>query len=102
MSWEYCYILNVVIEDFSGDQNLLMVLVLLWLWDNQFDVINNLVLWEKLFIFEVDILCNDVCDISFNLYLMECVLVSIDGSVSSVEVVVEFDEFEEMWMVKCG
>ncbi|EFD1681336.1 phage baseplate assembly protein V [Escherichia coli] len=42
MSWEYRYTLNVVIEDFSGDQNLLMAPVLLWLRDNQPDAINNL------------------------------------------------------------
>lgn len=64
MSWEYRYTLNVVIEDFSGDQNLLMAPVLLWLRDNQPDAINNPALREKLFTFEVDILRNDVCDIS--------------------------------------
>ncbi len=42
MSWEYRYTLNAVIEDFSGDQNLLMAPVLLWLRDNQPDAINNL------------------------------------------------------------
>ncbi|EGT9042518.1 hypothetical protein JE384_004085, partial [Salmonella enterica] len=62
MSWEYRYTLNVVIEDFSGDQNLLMAPVLLWLSDNQPDAINNPELREKLFTFEVDILRNDVCD----------------------------------------
>ncbi len=41
MSWEYHYTLNVVIEDFSGDQNLLMAPVLLWLRDNQPDAINK-------------------------------------------------------------
>ena len=41
MSWEYRYTLNVVIEDFSGDQNLLMAPVLLWLKANQMDAINN-------------------------------------------------------------
>ena len=41
MSWEYRYILNVVIEDFSGDQNLVMAPVLLWLMNNQPDAINN-------------------------------------------------------------
>lgn len=66
MSWEYRYTLNVVIEDFSGDQNLLMAPVLLWLRDNQPDAINNPALREKLFTFEVDILRNDVCDISLN------------------------------------
>ncbi|EEX2808148.1 phage tail protein, partial [Escherichia coli] len=39
MSWEYRYTLNAVIEDFSGDQNLLMAPVLLWLRDNQPDAI---------------------------------------------------------------
>nr|WP_241866890.1 phage tail protein [Escherichia coli] len=102
MSWEYRYTLNVVIEDFSGDQNLLMAPVLLWLRDNQPDAINNPTLREKLFTFEVDILRNDVCDISLNLQLTERVLVSTDGSVSSVEAVAEPDEPEEMWTVKRG
>ncbi len=102
MSWEYRYTLNVVIEDFSGDQNLLMAPVLLWLRDNQPDAINNPALREKLFTFEVDILRNDVCDISLNLQLTERVLVSTDGTVSSVEAVAEPDEPEEMWTVKRG
>ncbi|EJU9831504.1 phage tail protein [Escherichia coli] len=102
MSWEYRYTLNVVIEDFSGDQNLLMAPVLLWLRDNQPDAINNPALREKLFTFEVDILRNDVCDISLNLQLTERVLVSTDGSVSSVEAVAEPEEPEEMWTLKRG
>ena len=97
MSWEYRYTLNAVIEDFSGDQNLLMAPVLLWLRDNQPDAINNPALREKLFTFEVDILRNDVCDISLNLQLTERVLVSTDGSVSSVEAIAEPDAPEEMW-----
>lgn len=100
MSWEYRYTLNVVIEDFSGDQNLLMAPVLLWLTDNQPDAINNPDLSEKLFTFDVDILRNDVCDISLNLQLTERVLVSADGGVSSVEAVPEPDVPEEMWTVK--
>ncbi len=70
--------------------------------DNQPDAINNPALREKLFTFEVDILRNDVCDISLNLQLTERVLVSTDGSVSSVEAVAEPDEPEEMWTVKRG
>ena len=75
---------------------------LLWLRDHQPDAINNPALREKLFTFEVDILRNDVCDISLNLQLTERVLVSTDGSVSSVEAVAEPDEPEEMWTVKRG
>lgn len=102
MSWEYRYTLNIVIEDFSGDQNLLMAPILLWLSASQPDAINNPDLREKLFTFEVDILCNDVCDISLNLQLTERVLVRADGGVSSVEAVPDPDEIEEMWTVKRG
>ncbi|HCM9313897.1 TPA: phage tail protein [Enterobacter hormaechei subsp. steigerwaltii] len=102
MSWEYRYTLNVVIEDFSGDQNLLMAPVLLWLKANQTDAINNPQLREKLFTFEVDILRNDVCDISLNLQLTERVLVSTNGATSTVEAEPESDEPEEMWTVKRG
>ncbi|MFW6808577.1 phage tail protein, partial [Enterobacter hormaechei] len=102
MSWEYRYTLNVVIEDCSGDQNLLMAPVLLWLKTNQKDAINNPQLREKLFTFEVDILRNDVCDISLNLQLTERVLVSTDGAISTVEAEPEPDEPEEMWTVKSG
>ncbi|MBL5920755.1 phage tail protein [Lelliottia amnigena] len=102
LSWEYRYTLNVVIEDFSGDQNLLMAPVLLWLKANQTDAINNPDLREKLFTFEVDILRNDVCDISLNLQLTERVLVSTDGGISTVEAESEPDEPEEMWTVKRG
>jgi len=102
MSWEYRYTLNVVIEDFSGNQNLLMAPVLLWLTANQPDAINNRELREKLFTFDVDILRNDVCDISLNLQLTERVLVSTDGGMSSVEAVPEPGVAEEMWTVKHG
>ncbi len=49
--------------------------------------------------FEVDILRNDICDISLNLQLTERVIVSADGDVSSVEAVPEPDE---MWAVRRG
>lgn len=102
MSWEYRYTLNVVIEDFSGNQNLVMAPVLLWLMTTQPDAINNPELREKLFTFDVDILSNDLCDISLNLQLTERVIVSTDGAVSSVEAVPEPDVPEEMWTVKRG
>ena len=57
---------------------------------------------EKLFTFEVDILRNDICDISLNLQLTERVIVSADGDVSRVEAVPEPDEPDEMWAVHRG
>ena len=91
--------LNVVVVDLSGDQGLLMAPVLAWLIENQSDVVRNSELREKLFTFEVDILRNDICDISLNLQLTERVIVSADGDVSSVEAVPEPDE---MWAVRRG
>lgn len=103
ISWEYRYTLNVVIVDFSGDQNLLMAPILQWLSVNQPDAINNPELREKLFNFEVDILRNDVCDISIDLQLTERVVVSTDGGVSSVEAVPEPENPDDaMWTVKRG
>lgn len=103
ISWEYRYTLNVVIVDFSGDQNLLMAPILQWLSVNQPDAINNPELREKLFSFEVDILRNDICDISIDLQLTERVVVSTDGGVSSVEAVPEPENPDDaMWTVKRG
>lgn len=102
MSWEYRYVLNLVIEDFSGDQNLLMAPIIAWLQVNQSDAINNPELREKLFTFEVDILNNEACDISINLHLTERVIVNSDGSISSVIAVDEPEPPEERWTVKHG
>ncbi|EOC1552381.1 phage tail protein [Cronobacter dublinensis] len=77
-----------------------MAPVLLWFTDNQPNAINIPELREKLFTFNVDILRNDVCDISLNLQLTERVLVSIGEDVSSVKAVPESDVPEEMRTVK--
>lgn len=78
----------------------LMVPVLLWFTDNQPNAINIPELREKLFTFDVDILRNDVCDISLNLQLSEHVLVSAGGGVSNVKAVPEPSVPEEMRTVK--
>lgn len=79
-----------------------MAQVLLWLKANQTDATNNPQLREKLFTFEMDILRNDVCDISLNLQLTERVQVSTNDGISTVEAEPEPDEPEEMSTVKRG
>lgn len=102
LSWEYRYTLNVVITDFTGDQNLLMAPVLLWLRENQTDALQNSEAREKLFSFEVDILGNDRCDISMDLKLTERVVATtVDGKIS-IAAVSEPDAPEEFWTVKHG
>ncbi|ERK13275.1 Phage tail protein [Pantoea sp. AS-PWVM4] len=102
ISWEYRYTLNVVITDFSGDQNLLMAPILFWLRDNQPDALQNDAEREKLFTFEVDILGNDRCDLSLNLKLTERVIArEVDGTMQ-VAAVDEPEVPEEFWTVKRG
>ena len=102
LSWEYRYTLNVVITDFTGDQNLLMAPVLLWLRENQPDALQNSEARETLFSFEVDILANDRCDISMDLKLTERVIATVEDGKAHIEAVPEPDAPEEFWAVKRG
>jgi hypothetical protein len=102
LSWEYRYTLNVVITDFTGDQNLLMAPVLLWLRENQPDALQNSEAREKLFSFEVDILANDRCDISMDLKLTERVIATVENGKAHIEAMPEPDAPEEFWTVKHG
>lgn len=97
ISWEYRYTLNVVVTDFTGDQNLLMAPILYWLRDNQPDALQNPDEREKLFTFEVDILGNGACDLSLNLKLTERVLAREVNGQMQIEAVPEPDEPEEFW-----
>lgn len=97
ISWEYRYTLNVVVTDFTGDQNLLMAPILFWLRDNQSDMLQNVTERERLFTFEVDILGNGACDLSLNLKLTERVVAQeVDGSIQ-VKTVPEPDEPADEW-----
>ncbi|MBN7122424.1 phage tail protein [Erwinia billingiae] len=97
VSWEYRYTLNIVITDFSGDQNLLMAPIQFWLRDNQPDALQNPAEREKLFTFEVDILGNDRCDLSLNLKLTERVIAREVDGVMQVQAVPEPVQPEEFW-----
>jgi hypothetical protein len=89
ISFEYQYTLNLVITDFSADQNLLNAVILYWLRRNQSDIMANPDSRDKGFTFEVDILNNTTCDISINLKLTERVLVKEAGGQMVVEAVPE-------------
>ncbi|WP_405423563.1 phage tail protein [Pantoea stewartii] len=105
LSWEYRYTLNVVITDFTGDQNLLMAAVMYWLRTNQPDALQNPNEREQLFTFEVDILSNGVCDISINLKLTERVIAEEVNGVTEVRAVPEPGnpfETDDIWTVNRG
>lgn len=102
LSWEYRYTLNVIVTDFTGDQNLLMAAVMYWLRTNQPDALQNPSEREQLCAFEVDILGNGACDISINLKLTERVIAEEVDGVTVVRAVPEPDEPEEAWTVRHG
>jgi len=102
VSWEYRYTLNVIITDFTGDQNLLMAAVMYWLRTNQPDALQNPSERDQLCTFEVDILGNGACDISINLKLTERVIAKEVSGVTEVRAVPEPDEPEEAWTVRRG
>jgi len=102
LSWEYRYTLNIIVTDFSGDQNLLMAAVMYWLRANQPDALQNPSEREHLCTFEVDILGNGACDISINLKLSERVIAEEINGVTEVRAVPEPDEPEEAWTVRHG
>lgn len=89
ISFEYQYTLNLVITDFSADQNLLNAVILYWLRRNQPDIMANPDSRDKGFTFEVDILNNTTCDISINLKLTERVIVKEASGQMVVEAVPE-------------
>lgn len=87
--WEYQYTLNIVVTDYSGDQNLLMAAIQEWLSVNQPDVMANPDKREKAVRFQVDILNHTTCDISYYLDLTERVIVSVNGDVATVTAIDE-------------
>ncbi len=102
VSWEYRYTLNVIVTDFTGDQNLLMAAVMYWLRTNQPDALQNPDEREQLCTFEVDILGNGACDISINLKLTERVIAEEVNGVTEVRAVPEPGnpfETDEAWTV---
>lgn len=103
LSWEYRYTLNVIVTDFSADQNLLMAAVIAWLRDNQPDILANPDSRNGGFTFEAVILKNDSCDISMDLRLTERVLAIQNGDTVTVKAISEPDDPEwsdDYWLRK--
>lgn len=73
-SFEYEYTANIIIERYSGDQNVLIAVVNDWLRKNQSDISANPAKRKQDFRFEAVILDNQTAHISIDLNLTERVL----------------------------
>ncbi|HDL7463459.1 TPA: phage tail protein [Yersinia enterocolitica] len=75
LSFEYQYTLNLVVTDYAGDMDLVIVPILHWLRTHQPDIMANPDKRQDSFTFEVDYLDNKVRDISIDIKLTERVIV---------------------------
>lgn len=81
LSFEYQYRLNLVITDYAGDVDLLIVPVLAWLRENQPDIMATEEKRKSGFVFQSDVISDTLSDISIELQLTERVIVKdIDGA----------------------
>ena len=81
LSFENQYTLNVVVTDFTGDIELLLVPIQAWLRIHQADIMTTDEGRKKGFTYFADINDNDSADISISLMLTERTLVSeVDGA----------------------
>lgn len=79
LSFEYAYTLNIIITDFTGDPNAVMVPLLMWVSVNQSELMDNVDKRRDGIQFEADILDNARCDLSIKLQLTERVIVKRAG-----------------------
>lgn len=75
LSFEYGYTLNLIICDFAGHPDAVAVPLLAWMKVNQPDLMENLDKAKDAIQFEVDILADDLVDMSITLPLTERVIV---------------------------
>ncbi|WGO84090.1 phage tail protein [Arsenophonus apicola] len=76
LSYEYQYTVNLIAERFSGDQNILMAVIIDWLKSHQSELLANPDKRHQGFKFEAVIHNNQTADISIELTLTERVLVT--------------------------
>jgi hypothetical protein len=89
LSFEYQYVLNVIVTDYSDHADTIMVPILAWLRRNQPDLLLNPERGRDGFKFEADILNHTTLDLSIKLTLTERVGVAETAGVLTAK---HFDE----------
>ncbi len=75
LSFEYRYTLNIVITDWAGSTDVLIVPIVAWLKRHQPDIFDNVARREKAFRFESEIIDHETADIGIEIDLAETVAV---------------------------
>ncbi|WP_153075784.1 phage tail protein [Paraburkholderia bonniea] len=95
-SFEYRYVLNVLMLDFAGNPDEVMIVLIGWARANQPDLVTNDALRDIGITFEIDILNHETVDLSIKLHLTESVVVST--SASGERTVTHVDDAAEPWL----
>lgn len=84
LSFEYGYNLQLIITDFAGHPDTVMIPLLDWLRTNQHELLANHDSNKDAIQFDADIMANDLVDLSITLPLTERVIVKklVNGTVS--------------------
>lgn len=80
LSFEYRYTINLILTDFSGDADVVMVALLAWVQVHQPELFDNFNKQGKGISFEVDHINHKTCDLSIKLDLTEAVKVTTDAA----------------------
>lgn len=83
LSFEYRYTLSVVLLDYVGQADAILVPLLAWLRANQIEILENPALRDKSVRFEVEYLNKEAVDISIEIDLTEAVVVTPGGDTAS-------------------
>lgn len=86
LSFEYRYTLNLILMDYAGHANTIMVALLAWVKVHQPELVHNHDKRKDAIRFEVDHLNNATCDLSIKLDLTESVRVTIGADGQPVAV----------------
>ncbi|WP_413493156.1 phage tail protein [Morganella psychrotolerans] len=97
LSYEYIYSLNIILEAFPGDQNVVFAVVVEWVKQHQPDILANPDKRANGIRFEADILNSQSANISIDLKLTERVIVSVQEGKYHVEAVPEPENPSDQW-----
>ncbi|EPL3702362.1 phage tail protein [Morganella morganii] len=97
LSYEYIYSLNIILEAFPGDQNIVFAVVVEWVKQHQPDILANPDKRANGIRFEADILNSQTANISIDLKLTERIIVSVQDGAYRVEAVPEPENPMDSW-----
>lgn len=97
LSYEYRYTVNIIIERFGGNQDILMAVLVDWIRQYQPELFANPDRRQHDFRFEMDFIDNQTAHISIEIDITERVLVKHEGIKQVVEAIPEPDDPFDNW-----